>query len=194
MRGAPFSVRAAALVTAAALALHELRYMLAYGDDAGARLDAQGHAYLSFAGALATALVAAAVYQFGAALARARRHGRPEPEHASFGAAWVGAAAVLLAVYIGQESIELLGAGQAADPAAIAAGGGWVVLPLAVVLGAFVAFALRVTRAVVAAVAARARRARAPRRSIRRPRPLAIAPPRAVLLAAGGGARAPPPR
>ena len=194
MRGAPFSVRAAALVTATALALHELRYMLAYGDDAGAQLGAQGHAYLSFAGAAATALLVAAVYQFGAALARARRHGRAEPEHASFGAAWAAAAAVLLAVYTGQESIELLGSGQAVTPATIAAGGGWVALPLAIALGAFVALALRLSRAVVAAVAARARRAGAPRRSIRRPRPLAIAPPRAVLLAAGGGARAPPAR
>ena len=39
--------RLASLLAAGALAVHELRYALAYGDHAGHEAAAQGHAYLS---------------------------------------------------------------------------------------------------------------------------------------------------
>ena len=43
----PASLRGAALMPAAALAVHQLRYALAFGDGAPQALSAQGHAYLT---------------------------------------------------------------------------------------------------------------------------------------------------
>ena len=53
-------LRATALVTVAALALHELRYLIGYGGGTPEALSSQGHGYLPVAGALADALLVVA--------------------------------------------------------------------------------------------------------------------------------------
>ena len=64
MRRPPRSVQLLLLMPLAAWSVHQLRYLLAYGPEAGRQVSAQGHAYLSllvpvFAGLAALALGAA---------------------------------------------------------------------------------------------------------------------------------------
>ena len=73
------TARAASLLSLAALAVHELRYLLAYGDRASEALASQGHAYLSdLGGALITVLLATllATLLAGALAPPARRPGQ----------------------------------------------------------------------------------------------------------------------
>ena len=67
--------RAAALLPLAALGVHDLRYRLAYGGDAGHELARQGHAYLGIAKPLVGVLCALAAAEAVARLARAWRIG-----------------------------------------------------------------------------------------------------------------------
>jgi hypothetical protein len=57
--------RLAALLAAGALAVHELRYALAYGEHAGREASAQGHAYLTL---LMPVVVLAALFAAAQAL------------------------------------------------------------------------------------------------------------------------------
>src|SRR4051794_41866389 len=66
-------LRCFALLGAGALALHELRYLVAYGGDAGRALDEQGHGYLGTVAALVAVAVVASVATLVAALVRGRR-------------------------------------------------------------------------------------------------------------------------
>ena len=127
------TVRLAAVIAAAALVLHELRYLIGFGDHAHEALAARGHAYLPLAGGVAGLLLAA---RRGAAA----RGARPGPPHragggaapASFGSGSCSRVA-LLAVYSGQELLEAALSRRAAVAAAAAvlADGGWSALPLA---------------------------------------------------------------
>src|SRR4051794_41911668 len=54
-------LRCFALLGAGALALHELRYLIAYGGDAGRALDEQGHGYLGTVAVLVALAVVASV-------------------------------------------------------------------------------------------------------------------------------------
>ena len=180
-------LRATALIAAASLALHQLRYLLAGGhaDAAG------GHAYLPFAGLLAALLLAAA----GAELVRvaARRGGHGPGHPLPFPHAWPLAAAALLAVFAGQELLEgALSATRAGGLSAVFAEGGWIAAPLAVLLGAIVAGALAGARAVVRAAAGQ-RRHSTRHAGLPLPRlPRGHRPARPVLAAHLAG-RAPPP-
>jgi uncharacterized membrane protein YidH (DUF202 family) len=104
-------LRAAALLYVAELAVHQLRYRLAYGHHAGHELAAQGHAYLSWATLLAALLLAAAGGELVAQLARAER--RREHRRRRWLICWAAASAALLIAYACQESLEgLLAAGH----------------------------------------------------------------------------------
>src|SRR5262245_353712 len=86
------------LLPAAALAVHELRYRLAYGADAEAALAAQGHGYLD---SLAPWLVLLLGLGLGAFLVRVARAlaGRAEVRpRRSFAALWVLASTSLVAI------------------------------------------------------------------------------------------------
>ena len=105
MRPGTPTVRLAAVIAVAALVLHELRYLIGFGDHAGEALAARGHAYLPFAGGVAGLLLALAGAQLLVAIDRARRTARGE-RAPSFARLWLALAAVLLAVYSGQELLE----------------------------------------------------------------------------------------
>jgi hypothetical protein len=153
--------RVVALVAAGALSLHELRYLVGHGEQAGQVEAAQGHGYLAVCGPLVVALLTLAGAHFVALLLRARARGTPplkrrEPRLTSV---WLAASSALLLVHSGQELFEgALAAGHPDGLEAIAGHGGWAVLLLALVLGALIALALRGTDAAIAAAGRPAKR------------------------------------
>lgn len=185
--------RSAALIALGALAVHQLRYQLAYGGSAHAELARQGHGYLTQAlpmligvgiAALAAGLIRAAL--------RPRRDAAPGRRLAAraglFGLAIFAAFAI-------QESAEgLLFAGHASGAAAVFAGGGWLALPLALVFGTVAAAldgGLERLEALVCRAPPQTPLPRAPRRQ---GRPAAAATLSLVLSPlAFGLARRPPP-
>jgi len=179
------ALRGAALMPAAALAVHQLRYRLAFGARAPHELAAQGHAYLSTLAPWIALLAALAV---GAALGRLARRwaaggagagldaacalerapdGSPQSARARGRAAdapargglprlWLLASAALLAIYCGQELLEgVFAAGHRAGLAGVLGAGGWWALPLALAAGGLLALALRWERAAERALDAR---------------------------------------
>lgn len=158
MRQGRSTLRAGSLIASSALALHELRYLIGYGDGSASAVAEQGHTYLPAAGAIVALLLALAIAQLARALAGDRREPRrPLP----FLLVWALASVALLAVYCGQELTEgALSAGHPSGLAALAAHGGIVAVPLAAAFGLLVAVVLRGARA---AIAAAARRRAAPR-------------------------------
>jgi hypothetical protein len=190
-------VRAAALMPAAVLTVHQLRYLLAFGGNADGKLAEQGHAYLGAVAPAAAMLVAIAVGVLIAGLARARRDGAaPEASRGlSFTSLALLVAVSLLGIYAAQELAEgALVAGHPGGLVGVFGSGGWWALPLSLALGALVALALRAADAALRWAASRARRARAqaraPRRS-RRPAPFFV--PQQAPLATAAAGRAPPP-
>jgi len=185
--------RSAALLAAGVLAVHELRYLAGYGDRADAASVAHGHEYLSLAGPLVAAVLAAACGRFAAALLTARRTGRSEARRPRLATTWAAASMILVAAYVGQESLEaLLHAGHPGGLAGVFGEGGWAALLLALAVGALIALLLR---GASAAIGRAARRRRAcprswPQRREGRPRPaLAFA---SAPLARHLAGRAPP--
>jgi hypothetical protein len=198
----PPGLRGAALLPAAALLVHQLRYELAFGADAPRALAAQGHAYLS---SLTPWIVLLATLALGASLgalaqrwasgAGARRGGSPRRPGLRL---WLLTTLVLLAVYTGQEMLEgLLAPGHPVGVAGVLGGGGWCALPLAVAVAGLLTLALR-AGAAAGAVLGELRPLRLRLRGdVRRAR---IACPAAPVLAAPGplasaaAGRAPPRR
>ena len=80
--------RAAALLPLAALGVHDLRYRLAYGGDAGHELARQGHAYLGIAKPLVGVLCALVAAELVARLARAWRIGEAAEQNWSRSRLW----------------------------------------------------------------------------------------------------------
>ncbi|MGH2954035.1 MAG: hypothetical protein ACRDK9_08450 [Solirubrobacterales bacterium] len=188
--GAP--ARAAALLLIGALALHELRYLVAFGAEAPSILAQHGHGYLEWLAPLVVAAAAAAIVASLLAPALLRR--LPDGGGACTEARAAGYAVGLLAVFFAQELAEgALLSGHPAGLEGVLAGGGWLALPLAIAFGALAACVagwldraeLAVARLTVA------RRTRPPKRigrPVAQPRPL-----HACLDLAFGFARRPPP-
>jgi len=188
VRSLGWRIRAGALVSLGALGVHDLRYLLAYGGDSSHELSMQGHAYLRFATPLIAGLVVLAAAAFAARLARAYASGddRDGGPLASTRRVWLLASALLVSVYACQEWLEgALAQGHPGGLSAPFAHGGWLALPLAIVIGLLIALALRGAAAAIA-VAAR-RRARLPLGS---PQPLASPVARSVWRPASQGALA----
>jgi hypothetical protein len=186
-----------ALFPLAALAMHQLRYELAYGSDASRELAAHGHGYLH---ALTPLVVLAAALGAGgwlARLARAWHRGESDGERGrGLAVLWALAAAALLCIYAGQESLEALFAtGHPHGLAGILGHGGLWALPAAIVLGGALALVVRGGEALVAHVV-RMHRPRPLRAAVRAPRraarPASVALPRLEPLAGGRAGRAPP--
>ena len=185
--------RAVVLIALAAWLVHQGRYVLAFGGDADRTLAAQGHAYLGVVGPVLVWLLAAA---FGRLLADLAARQSPSGQLAGFGRMWAAASAALVAIYAGQELAEgWLASGHPGGLAGVLGAGGWLALPLAVVLGALVVALVRGAHAV------QSRRAAAaiprPRLSPRRParwRPADVVLLRCVVLAWHLAGRAPPRR
>lgn len=185
-----WSLRCAALLGAGALAVHELRYAIAYRGHAYEALAQQGHGYLAMITPLVVGVAALALTAFGRSLAA-------EPIGSTRagpgGRVWAGAAAALMIMHFGQEWTEgLLARGHPAGLAGTFGPGGLAAVGLCVAFGGLVALALRGAHA-GAGLTVIGRRA-----NVAFPRATAIggaraqAPPRPVPLAAGQGARAPP--
>ena len=196
LRVAAGRVAPLALMPAAAFAVHQLRYWLAFGSDAGAELQRQGHSYLHSVVPWLVMLTAVALGAFLVALGRAlggqsslRRHGM------SFLALWLVCAACLVAVYVTQELLEgLLATGHPAGLPGIFGYGGWWSIPAALGVGLVLAAAFHGARRVLDELVRR----RSPRRRLpsrarphlrRTPDPLL---PRLAPLAGGWSGRGPP--
>jgi hypothetical protein len=185
-----FRLRCFALLGAGALALHELRYLIAYGGDAGRALDEQGHGYLGTVASLVAVAVVASVATLVAGLVRGRG---PAARPRSWRVRWLGASGALLAIYAAQELAEgMLASGHPEGLVGIAGHGGWIAVALAAVLGAAVAALLRGAEVALERFgAARAPRLRPPRIALPRA-PLTVSPRPAGALARPGAGRAPP--
>ncbi len=139
------TLRTAALVAVGWWTVHQLRYLLAYGGDAGEALRHQGHAYLGPVTPVLGALLALALARLlvRASLAPAGR----SPRAQRLAVLWPACAAAIIALYSAQEATEgLLAAGHPAGVYGIFGHGGWIAVPLAVAAGLAVAAALRIGR------------------------------------------------
>jgi hypothetical protein len=162
--------RAVALLAAGALAVHQLRYLLAYGHGSHHELALQGHAYLAILGpALVGALMLAAV-ELAVRMARAGRRPSKEPGLAAWPRLWALASACLLFIYVVQEWLEgQIQPGHPAGPAGIIGHGGWLAIALAAGAGLVVAFLLRGAGAAIERAARANRPRRRHSRAFRRP-------------------------
>lgn len=147
-----------ALMPAAALAVHQLRYWLAFGGHAGAELQRQGHSYLHSLVPWFVLLLAVAAGLFLRAVGRAFRGHSSLPRYtASFAALWLLCAACLVFIYVAQELLEgLFATGHPAALVGIFGYGGWWAIPAALVVGLVLAAALHGARRVIETIAGRA--------------------------------------
>lgn len=199
MAPGPDLLRRAALIAAAALALHELRYRAGYGGDAAAVAAGHGHAYLPWAAGVALALVVGVVCAFVVALVvEFRRMYGPEPRAGGRGGlrrSWLGHSAALALIYTAQELAEgFVAHGHPTGLEGVVGHAGWSAYLFALALGALVALALRGARAAVALAARPGRERLLPPRAARAvPRPrLSLPLPRPRVLALNLAGRAPP--
>ena len=117
------------LLAIGVLAVHELRYRLAFGEAAGAMLAAHGHGYLAVVTPLVAALLALGA---GTAIARWACGGATGRRPRRLSVLWPLLSATLVAGFSAQEIVEgALAGGHPAGWAALFAGDGWVAFALA---------------------------------------------------------------
>jgi hypothetical protein len=190
--GAVLAGRGFMLFPAAAFAVHQLRYQLAYGSRTGAALGAQGHGYLTSLAPWVAVLLGVAAGSFLARLARAAGGTRDTRPRRAFTRLWLATSLGLLAAYSLQELLEgVFAAGHPGGLDGIFGHGGLWAVPLAVLAGLVVALLLRLAAATVDAVAS-ARPLPSLFALAGLPRPAAIAPRRRAALAGNVSGRAPP--
>ncbi|ADB54179.1 hypothetical protein [Conexibacter woesei] len=194
--------RGMALLPLAALAVHQLRYLLAFGAGAEQRLADEGHSYLGSIEAVAIVLCAVALGGFLTHLASAwcgraaaGTDAAPSPRRGLL-KLWAVAALVLAGIYTGQELLEgFLVAGHPPGVEGVLGHGGWLMAPLSLAIGGLLALLLRGAQAVLAlvrrAVAARPRPAAEPAPRLR---PARVLLRRVDPLAGAAAGRAPPVR
>ena len=147
----------AALMPAAALGVHQLRFWLAYGNGAAAELQRQGHSYLHSLVPWVVGLVALAAGGFLVTLGRALGGRCSLSRYSlSFIALWLLCSLCLLTIYVTQELLEgLFAAGHHGGLVGVFGYGGWWSIPAAVSVGLVLAAGFHGARLVVRAVAAR---------------------------------------
>jgi len=129
--GAPW-LRLGAVLSAGAYAVHQVRYLLVFGADAGRQLDAQGHGYLVGVVPLIAMVLGFAVAQvlWRALTCRGRAW---QPRRVSVAVAF---AVAMLVIFSAQELLEgQLAGGHASGLSALVSSGGWIAAPLALVFG-----------------------------------------------------------
>jgi len=190
------SLARGALVPAGALAVHQLRYWLAFGSNATVELRAQGHSYLHSLVPWIVLLLAISAGVFLRALGRALGGRCSLPRHTlSFAALWLVCAACLVAIYVCQEFLEgLFATGHPGGLTGIFGYGGWWSVPAALAVGLVLAAVFHGARWILRGVA---QRRRLPVGSRRRRVSAARAPRDSVLpqlapLADGWSDRGPP--
>jgi hypothetical protein len=184
-----------ALMPAAAFAVHQLRYWLAYGDQAGTALARQGHAYLHSLAPWLVLLLAVAAGVFLRALGRAfGGHCSARRYTASFAALWLACSTCLVGIYAAQELLEaLLATGHPAGLAGIFGYGGWWAVPASICIGLVLAALLHGVRwALKAAAALHAARPMVRRGPPRLRPPRDVLAPRLAPVASGWSGRGPP--
>jgi hypothetical protein len=186
----------AAVVPAAAIAVHQLRYWLAFGSTAGVELQRQGHSYLHSVAPWIVVALAWGAGAFLSALGRAMHGQTSVPRYGlSLIALWLICAVSLVVIYSGQELLEgLLATGHPAGLVGVFGYGGWWAIPASVCVGLVLATLLHGARWVLHEVAfRRARPTPAPSSpSPARPRPADLSLPRLAPLALGWCGRGPP--
>lgn len=149
LRGA-LSGRGFMLFPAAAFAVHQLRYELAYGARTDAALSAQGHGYLSSLAPWLAVLVAIAFGSFLVRLARVSTGRASRTPSRAFGQLALVASLGLLGAYSVQEWLEgIFAAGHPAGLEGVFGHGGWWAVPLSVGFGLLLALLLRLAAAVL---------------------------------------------
>ncbi len=186
----------AMLVPGAALAVHQLRYRLAFGHGAGAELARQGHSYLHSLVPWIVLLIALAAGAFLHGLGRALAGQRSAPRFTlSLAVLWLLSTACLIGIYSAQELLEGLWAtGHPAGLAGVFGYGGWWAIPVAACVGLVLAAVFHGARWVLDEVAERWGRVPAiqgarPRTAAR---PHVVSLPRLLPLANGWSPRGPP--
>jgi hypothetical protein len=188
----PFVLRATALLSVGVLVVHELRYRLAFGGHADHALEAHGHSHLS----LVAPIVGLVVLVASARLLQQLAAGAPEGRRRSPTRLWLVATASLVIAFTAQELLEgALAVGHPTGLDGAFGSGGWIALPLALIVGGAVALLLRgADRVIDAGVRLRPRALRLmvplAERAVRSVAALAPPPSPLATLAAG---RAPPP-
>lgn len=146
-----------ALLPAAAFAVHQLRFLFAFGGGAGAELQRTGHSYLHSFVPWIVLLIALSVGGFLRAAGRALGGQRSLPRYAlSLTGLWALCAVALVAIYVAQEFLEgLFATGHPGGLAGIFAYGGWWSIPAAVIVGLVMATLFHGARWVLDEVARR---------------------------------------
>jgi hypothetical protein len=184
------------MVPAAAFAVHQLRYWLAFGGHAGIQLQRQGHAYLHSLAPWVVLLIAVAASIFLRALGRALGGKCSLSRYTlSFAALWLTCSACLIALYVTQELLEsFFATGHPAGLVGVFGYGGWWSVPAAVCVGLVLAAVFHCASWLLHEVADwRARPLTAARLPLTRTRPPLTLPfPRLAPLAGGWSGRGPP--
>ncbi|HTU94187.1 MAG TPA: hypothetical protein VMF14_00020, partial [Solirubrobacteraceae bacterium] len=151
----------AAVVPAAAIAVHQLRYWLAFGSDASVELQRQGHSYLHSVAPWIAVALAWAVGAFLSALGRAMHGQTSVPRYGlSLVALWLICTVSLILIYSGQELLEgMLATGHPAGLVGVFGYGGWWAIPASVCVGLVLAALLHGARWMLHEVASRRARA-----------------------------------
>jgi len=185
-----------ALVPPAAFAVHQLRYVLAFGGSAGVELQRTGHSYLHSLVPWIVVLLALVAGGFLRELGRACAGHTSLPRYTvSLGGMWLACSACLLAIFVSQEFLEgVFATGHPAGLAGIFGYGGWWSIPAAVCVGLVLAAWLHGARWVLREVARRRARGQAawigPALLVPRPRVVVVVP--LAPLVGGWSGRGPP--
>ena len=186
-------LRNAALFALAAFALHQLRYLLAAAAGAGEGATGNGHGYL---GAALLLLISISLIVVVKSLVAASSGSVAPPLRLELDRTrkWLSRSLALFAVFAAQELVEAtLTVGRSPGLAAVVGHGGWIALPLSLLLGGLLTLALHGLSVVERKVALYSRRTRErPPLVVGRAR-RAAAPPLAGRALAFGLARRPPP-
>jgi hypothetical protein len=191
------AVMRAALVPPAALAVHQLRYLLAFRAGAGAALQSTGHSYLHSLVPWVMCLLGVAAGGFLWALGRALGGRRGATgQTASFAVLWLVCALTLVAIFAGQELVEgLVLVGHPSGLVGVFGHGGWWAVPAAACVGLVLAAVFHGVGGVLDAAATWSRRGARPAVGPRvLPRPGSAIAAGLAPLADGWSDRGPPSR
>jgi hypothetical protein len=186
-----------ALLPPAAFAVHQLRYLLAFGGRAGIVLERTGHSYLHSVPPWIVLLLALVIGGFLRELGQAFTGQKTASRYTvSLAAMWLACSISLVGIFACQEFLEgLFATGHPAGLAGIFGYGGWWSMPAAVCVGLVLAAWFHGARWVLREVARRRARRRAawvgPALLVPLPRDAALS--RLAPLIGGWSGRGPPP-
>lgn len=147
----------AAVFPAAAFIVHQLRYLLAYGEEAGVALQRTGHSYLHSVVPWLVLAIALALGGFLGSLGRALAGHTSAPRYTlSLLSLWILCSAALVAIFTCQELLEgLFATGHPGGLAGVFGYGGWWAVPVSICIGLTLAGWLHGARWILQEVARR---------------------------------------